>query len=52
MEIETMAMKIDSLEDVMLELEYEPEKRDQVWKWLRNIRDDITTFLKDYGYET
>lgn len=47
-----MAMKIDSLEDVMLELEYEPEKRDQVWKWLRNIRDDITTFLKDYGYET
>ena len=41
-----MAKKID----VMSELETSPELRPSVMRWLANIRDDITSFLKEYGY--
>jgi hypothetical protein len=46
-----MAKKIDAIEDVMMELETSPELRPSVMRWLANIRDDITSFLKEYGYE-
>lgn len=36
---------IARLEDIMEELSYDPELREQCWKWLRNIRDDINSFL-------
>ena len=36
----------------MEELSYDPELREQCWKWLRNIRDDINSFLKEFEYET
>lgn len=52
MDIEVIAQKIDALEDVMMELDYDSEKREQAWKWLRNIRDDITSFLKEHNYES
>ena len=45
-----MAEKIDAVEDVMAELEYSPELRPSVMRWLANLRDDITSFLKEYGY--
>ena len=45
-----MAKKIDAIEDVMMELETSPELRPSVMRWLANIRDDITSFLKEYGY--
>ena len=45
-----MAKKIDAIEDVMTELETSPELRPSVMRWLANIRDDITSFLKEYGY--
>lgn len=45
-----MAMKIDAIEDVMMELETSPELRPSVMRWLANIRDDITSFLEEYGY--
>jgi hypothetical protein len=51
MDISTIAQKIDAVEEVMMELEYEKEKRDKAAKWLANIRDDINSFLKEYGYE-
>jgi hypothetical protein len=51
MDINTIAQKIDAVEEVMMELEYETEKRDKAAKWLANIRDDINSFLKEYGYE-
>ena len=47
-----IARDIDRLEDIMAELEYDKELRDKCWQWLRNIRDDITSFLKEYEYET
>lgn len=46
-----MAKKIDAIEDVMIELEISPGLRPSVMPWLANIRDDITSFLKEYGYE-
>ena len=46
-----MAKKIDAIEDVMIELEISPELRPSVMPWLANIRDDIISFLKEYGYE-
>ena len=46
-----MAKKIDAIEDVMMELETSPELRPSVMRWLANIRDDINSFLKEYGYE-
>ena len=52
MEKQTIAHDIDRLEDIMEELYYEPELREQCWKWLRNIRDDINSFLKEFEYET
>ena len=45
-----MAKKIDAIEDIMMELETSPELRPSVMRWLANIRDDITSFLKEYGY--
>ena len=45
-----MAKKIDAIEDVMMELEASPELRPSVMRWLANIRDDINSFLKEYGY--
>ena len=45
-----MAEKINAIEDVMMELEISPELRPSVMQWLVNIRDDITSFLKEYGY--
>jgi hypothetical protein len=51
MDINIIAQKIDAVEEVMMELEYETEKRDKAAKWLANIRDDINSFLKEYGYE-
>lgn len=45
-----MAKKIDAIEDVMMELEISPELRPSVMRWLANIRDDIISFLKEYGY--
>ena len=45
-----MAKKIDAIEDVMMELETSPELRPAVMRWLANIRDDINSFLKEYGY--
>lgn len=45
-----MAEKIDAIEEVMMELETSPELRPSVMRWLANIRDDITSFLKEYGY--
>jgi hypothetical protein len=47
-----IARDIDRIEDIMADLEYDKETRDKCWKWLRNIRDDITSFLKEYEYET
>lgn len=46
-----MAKKIDAVEDVMAELEYSPELRPSVMRWLTNLRDDINSFLKEYGEE-
>lgn len=47
-----MGRTIDAVEDVMLELEFaEPADRVKVMKWLTNLRDDINSFLKEYGYE-
>lgn len=48
---ERIGQEIDHIEDIMMYLEYEKEQRDEVWKWLRNIRDDISSFLREYGYE-
>lgn len=45
-----MAKKIDAIEEVMMELETSPELRPSVMRWLANIRDDINSFLKEYGY--
>ena len=45
-----MAKKIDSIEEVMMELESSPELRPTVMRWLANLRDDINSFLKEYGY--
>ena len=45
-----MASKIDTIEDVMMELEISPELRPSVMRWLANLRDDINSFLKEYGY--
>lgn len=45
-----MAEKIDAIEEVMMELETSPELRPAVMRWLANIRDDINSFLKEYGY--
>ena len=51
MTMSEMAKKIDAIEDVMMELETSPaELRSSVMRWLANIRDDITSFLKEYGY--
>ena len=45
-----MAQKINSVEDVMADLEYaDSEMRQGVMKWLKNLRDDINSFLKEYG---
>lgn len=52
MEKQTIARDIDRLEDIMEELSCDPELREQCWKWLRNIRDDINSFLKEFEYET
>lgn len=52
MEKQTIARDIDRLEDIMKELSYDPELREQYWKQLRNIRDDINSFLKEFEYET
>lgn len=49
MDINTIAQKIDAVEEVMMELEYEKEKRDKAIRWLRNLRDDIDSFLKEYA---
>jgi phosphopantetheine adenylyltransferase len=47
-----MANKIDAIEEVMMELETSsPELRSSVMRWLANIRDDINSFLEEYGYE-
>ena len=51
MEKQTIARDIDRLEDIMEELSYDPGLREQCWKWLRNIRDDINSFLKEFEYE-
>ena len=45
-----MAEKIDAVEEVMMELETSPELRPSVMRWLANLRDDINSFLKEYGY--
>ena len=49
MDINTIAQKIDAVEEIMMELEYEKEKRDRAIGWLRNLRDDIDSFLKEYA---
>ena len=51
MEKQTIARDIDRLEDIKEELSYDPELREQCWKWLRNVRDDINSFLKEFEYE-
>lgn len=48
--IREMGDKIDAVENVMMELEISPELRPKVMKWLANLRDDINSFLKEYGY--
>ena len=45
-----MGKKINAVEDVMAELEYMPELRSEVMKWLANLRDDINFFLGEYEY--
>lgn len=52
MEKQAIAREIDRLEDIMEKLSYDPELRELCWKWLRNIRDDINSFLKEFEYET
>ena len=49
MDINTIAQKIDTVEEIMMELEYEEEKRKKAIGWLRNLRDDIDSFLKEYA---
>ena len=44
-----MARRIDSVEEVMMELESSPELRPAVMRWLANLRDDINSFLEEYG---
>lgn len=47
-----MGKTIDAVEDVMMELEVSPPQlRSEVMVWLNNLRDDINSFLKEYGYE-
>ena len=43
-----MARRIDSVEEVMMELETNSELRPAVMRWLANLRDDINSFLRDY----
>ena len=44
-----MAKRIDSVEEVMMDLESSPELRPVVMRWLANLRDDINSFLEEYG---
>ena len=47
-----MGRTIDVVEDVMMELETaDPADRVVVMDWLTNLRDDINSFLKEYGHE-
>ena len=47
-----MAKTIDAVEDVMSELETSnPETRALVSKWLRNLGEDIESFLHEYAEE-
>jgi hypothetical protein len=47
-----MAKTIDAVEDVMSELESStPETRALVSKWLRNLGEDIESFLREYAEE-
>ena len=47
-----MAKTIDDVEDVMSELEYSTsETRALVSKWLRNLGEDIESFLHEYAEE-
>lgn len=47
-----MGRIIDTVEDVMMELETaDPADRVVVMDWLTNLRDDINSFLKEYGHE-
>ena len=45
MKKQIIAREIDCLEGIMEELSYNPELREQGWKWLRNIRDDINSLI-------
>lgn len=45
-----MGRTIDAVEDVMMELEIaDPTERAVVMDWLTNLRDDINSFLRQYG---
>lgn len=45
-----MGRTIDAVEDVMLELEFaDPADRAVVMDWLTNLRDDINSFLRQFG---
>ena len=45
-----MAKTIDAVEDIMSELESStPETRVLVTKWLRNLGEDIESFLHEYA---
>lgn len=47
-----MGRIIDSVEDVMMALETaDPADRVVIMDWLINLRDDINSFLKEYGNE-
>jgi hypothetical protein len=45
------AKRIDSIEDLMMELEYDKAIRGEVLPWLKNLRDDIDSFIKEYEIE-
>lgn len=45
------AKRIDSIEDLMMELESNRALRDKVLPWLKNLRDDIDSFIREYGEE-
>lgn len=45
------AKRIDSIEDLMMELELDKITREEVIPWLKNLRDDIDSFIKEYDIE-
>lgn len=49
---QSIARDINKIEEILEELSYDKQPmRDECWKWLRNIRDDINSFLKEFDFE-